>query len=257
MLEEYEFIDEEGYPIAEKYHGTRIPKPKKEPNYIRPFPGCFGSGPVKLGTRTGRLVLKTNSFETWARTYEITVVVEKDHRRGMAKLEIEIGEVPGPIFTISCISESLCFPGSDAVYVNPTSRLALVGKCTQWCEDGELTYEWSLMSSEFDINTVSSAFHQLYNSLNILLTKLLTQNYCEAPQGYKPSSGTQGSNNENIHVYTTEAVSITSTTTTSTTTTTTTTSTTIATNTTTEAPSNIKPQRKSLAFSIVFANFFF
>ena len=73
----------------------------------------------------------------------------------MAKLEIEIGEVPGPIFTISCISESLCFPGSDAVYVNPTSRLALVGKCTQWCEDGELTYEWSLMSSEFDINTVS------------------------------------------------------------------------------------------------------
>lgn len=86
----------------------------------------------------------------------------------MAKLEIEIGEVPGPIFTISCISESLCFPGSDAVYVNPTSRLALVGKCTQWCEDGELTYEWSLMSSEFDINTVSSAFHQLYNSLNTI-----------------------------------------------------------------------------------------
>ena len=100
VLEEYEFIDEEGYPIPEKYHGTRIPKPKKEPNYIRPFPGCFGSGPVKLGTRTGRLVLKTNSFETWARTYEITVVVEKDHRRGMAKLEIEIGEVPGPMFTI-------------------------------------------------------------------------------------------------------------------------------------------------------------
>ena len=88
MLEEYKYLDEEGYPIPEKYIGSRIPKAKKEPNYIRPFPGCFGSGPVKLGTRTGRLRLKTNSFETWARTYEIMVVVEKEHRRSKAKLEI-------------------------------------------------------------------------------------------------------------------------------------------------------------------------
>ena len=83
--------------------GSRIPKAKKEPNYIRPFPGCFGSGPVKLATRTGRLKLKTNSFETWARTYEIMVVVEKGNRRSKAKLEVEVGEVPGPIVTITCI----------------------------------------------------------------------------------------------------------------------------------------------------------
>ena len=158
MLEKYEFMDEESYPIAERYHGTRIPRPQKEPNYIRPFPGCFGTGPVRLGTRKGRLTLRTNSFETWARTYEIMVVVEKDHRRSKAKLEIEVGEVPGPIFTISCISEGLCFPGYDAVYVNPTSRLGIVGKCTEWCEDGEITYEWSLMSSDFDIITVSNFF---------------------------------------------------------------------------------------------------
>ena len=103
MLEEYKYLDEEGYPIPEKYTGSRIPKAKKEPNYIRPFPGCFGSGPVKLATRTGRLKLKTNSFETWARTYEIMVVVEKGNRRSKAKLEVEVGEVPGPIVTITCI----------------------------------------------------------------------------------------------------------------------------------------------------------
>ena len=155
MLEEYDFIDEDGYPIAQSYQGVRIPKPVEEPNYIRPLPGCFGSGPVKLGTRTGRLTLKTNSFETWARTYEIMVVVEKEHRRSKAKIEVEIGEIPGPIVSITCLSEALCFPGYDAVYVNPTSRLALIGKCTQWCDGGELTYEWDIMSTENNIYTVS------------------------------------------------------------------------------------------------------
>ena len=53
-------------------------------------------------------------------------------------------------------SQSLCFPGDDAVYVNPTSRLALIGKCTQWCDGGDISYEWSIMSNEFDIITVST-----------------------------------------------------------------------------------------------------
>ena len=61
-------------------------------------------------------------------------------------------------FFAHILSESLCFPGSDAVYVNPTSRLALIGKCTQWCDGGDLSYEWSIMSSEFDIITVSTYF---------------------------------------------------------------------------------------------------
>ena len=59
------------------------------------------------------------------------------------------------IFHLHFFSQSLCFPGDDAVYVNPTSRLALIGKCTQWCDGGDLSYEWSIMSNEFNIITVS------------------------------------------------------------------------------------------------------
>ena len=68
-------------------------------------------------------------------------------------IELDVGEIPSPINDISCLSQSLCFPAFDGVYVNPTSRLAFVGKCIQLCE-GILTYEWTILNEEYSIETV-------------------------------------------------------------------------------------------------------
>jgi hypothetical protein len=44
-----------------------------------------------------------------------------------------------PIVEIECASQ--CYPSFAGVFVNPTSRLALRGTCTEKC-DGNEKYEW-------------------------------------------------------------------------------------------------------------------
>ena len=77
----------------------------------------------------------------------------KGDKKGKARIELDVGEIPSPINEISCLSESLCFPSFNGVYVNPTSRLAFIGKCIELCE-GELSYEWTISSQEYIIETV-------------------------------------------------------------------------------------------------------
>lgn len=145
--EAYEFLDQNGFPDEKKYPGQKIPLPR-EPNYISPNPGCFGNGPGRLATRSGKISINTKSFETYSRVYEIMVIISKGDRRAKARVELEVGEIPAPVSAISCISQSLCFPAFEGVYVNPTSRLAFLGKCTAFCEGDDLHYEWTIKSSD-------------------------------------------------------------------------------------------------------------
>ena len=39
-----------------------------------------------------------------------------------AKIEVDIGMPPVPIFDIGCAAPGLCFPASGSVFVNPTTR---------------------------------------------------------------------------------------------------------------------------------------
>ena len=120
----------------------------------------MGPGPLK--TTNGRLNLNTASFITYAQTYEILMVLSKDDRRAMAKIDVEmlsvkvpivsIGEIEGFHFAVlflilnNVFSEcaSVCFSTFEGVYVNPSSRLALRGNCTEECDKKEETYQWSL-----------------------------------------------------------------------------------------------------------------
>ena len=42
----------------------------------------------------------------------------------------------------------MCFPTFEGVYVNPSSRLALRGSCTEECELGTESYHWSVGMGE-------------------------------------------------------------------------------------------------------------
>ena len=113
----------------------------------------MGPGPLK--TTNGRLNLNTASFITYAQTYEILMVLSKDDRRAMAKIDVEmlsikvpivsIGEIEGFHFAVlflilnNVFSEcaSVCFSTFEGVYVNPSSRLALRGNCTEECDKKE------------------------------------------------------------------------------------------------------------------------
>lgn len=145
--EQYQFLDENGFPDELKYPGKKIPLPS-EANYVSPNPGCFGTGPVRFATRAGKVSINTKSFETYARVYEVMVVISKDDRKAKAKIELEVGEIPAPVSAISCISQSLCFPVFGGVFVNPTSRLAFLGKCTEFCDGDELQYEWTIKTND-------------------------------------------------------------------------------------------------------------
>jgi hypothetical protein len=190
-IEVYQFVDSEGYPEEDQYPGQRLPA-QGDPNWISPNPGCFGLGTLlyatlryatlryatlryatlryatlrystllyatlgegRMATRAGRITINTKSLETFARVYEFMVVIQKGERRAKAKIELEVGEIPAPINEIACISQSLCFPGFGGIYVNPTSRLALIGNCQDLC-NGHLSYEWTIENANYDVKTVS------------------------------------------------------------------------------------------------------
>ena len=131
-----------------------IPKPS-DAILINPPAGCFGNGPQPLKTTVGILGINTASFITYSRIYEILLILSKDTRRAMVKIEIDLGAVPAPIAEIKCINSDLCFPKFGGVFVNPTSRLALKGNCLAECL-GDEKYQWDIyrVTDPKTLNTV-------------------------------------------------------------------------------------------------------
>lgn len=82
------------------------------------------------------------------------IVMQKDNRRAKTKIEIEVGKDPSPILQINCLSEKSCFPGDGGVFINPNSRLGIVGECVSHCK-GDLSYEWTITNKEHPLETVS------------------------------------------------------------------------------------------------------
>ena len=72
--------------------------------------------------------------------FKVRLVLSKDDRKSSAKINIELLSVAVPIVAIECAST--CYPSLSGVFVNPTSRLALRGACTDKCADGKESYEW-------------------------------------------------------------------------------------------------------------------
>ena len=106
-------------------------------------------------SKAGILGVNTASLVTYSRIYEILLILSKDTRRAMAKIELDLGAVPAPIAEIKCVNSELCFPTFGGVFVNPTSRLALKGACLAECI-GDEAYRWDLFREEepLNLNTV-------------------------------------------------------------------------------------------------------
>ena len=127
----------EKYPIYVHSKAQRIPRPR-DPQLVDPQPGCFGNGPGPMkvfalykklvlnrfiSKVTGsRLTLNTSSFVTYAQIYELSLIVSKDTRKGMVKMDIDLGVLPVPLLEIDCAAPGLCFPTFGGIFVNPTSR---------------------------------------------------------------------------------------------------------------------------------------
>ena len=111
-------------------------------------PGCFGKGPGSLKKKAGTLRFNSSSFIAYANVFEVRLVLSKMSiydgrevtRKSSAKIDIELLSVAVPIVAIECAST--CYPSLTGVFVNPTSRLALRGACTDKCQDGKESYEW-------------------------------------------------------------------------------------------------------------------
>ena len=76
------------------------------------------------------------------------LVLSKDTRQAKVKIDLDLGEIPAPIASIKCSHKDLCFPTFGGVFVNPTTRLALIGSCLSDCPDGTETYLWTLSQSK-------------------------------------------------------------------------------------------------------------
>ena len=74
-----------------------------------------------------RLTLNTSSFVTYAQVYELSLIVSKDSRKGMVKMDIDLGVLPVPLLDIDCAAPGLCFPTFGGIFVNPTSRYFFKG----------------------------------------------------------------------------------------------------------------------------------
>ena len=75
-----------------------------------------------------RLTLNTSSFVTYAQVYELSLIVSKDSRKGMVKMDIDLGVLPVPLLDIDCAAPGLCFPTFGGIFVNPTSRSFFKGQ---------------------------------------------------------------------------------------------------------------------------------
>ena len=155
-LEEWPDVDKHGFPIYDVTKAKSIPK-ASDAVLINPPGGCFGSGPTALRLKSAVFSMNTASLVTYSRVYEILLILSKDTRKSMSKIELELGAVPAPIAEIKCIVDEVCFPTFGGVFVNPTSRLALKGKCEAECI-GDETYTWDIYREEAPttLNTVIS-----------------------------------------------------------------------------------------------------
>ena len=133
----------ENFPRYNKNDEQRIPRPR-DPIIINPPEGCFGFGPGPMKVSGTRLTLNTSSFVTYAQVYEVGIVLSKDVRESQVAVQIDVGVIPSPIVEIDCASEGLCFPATGAIFINPTSRLALLSSCVAECETGDISYTWRL-----------------------------------------------------------------------------------------------------------------
>ena len=133
----------EKFPKYDKIDEQRIPRPR-DPIIINPPEGCFGFGPGPMKVSGTRLTLNTSSFVTYAQVYEVGIVLSKDIREAQVAVQIDVGVIPSPIVEIDCASEGLCFPATGAIFINPTSRLALLSSCIAECETGQISYTWKL-----------------------------------------------------------------------------------------------------------------
>ena len=105
------------------------------------------------------MTLNTSSLVTYAQVYEVSIVLSKDIRQAQVRIWIDVGVIPAPIVEIDCASAGLCFPSIGAIFINPTSRLALLSSCVAECDTGDISYEWTLtfpfltdgVTSNFDI----------------------------------------------------------------------------------------------------------
>ena len=141
-FEEWEEVDDDEYPVFDIAKARGVPRPS-DAILINAPPGCFGQGPQPLKTSAGIFGINTASLITYSRIYEILLILSKDTRRAMVKLELDLGAVPAPIAEIKCINQELCFPRFGGVFVNPTSRLALKGTCSAECIGSE-DYIWTI-----------------------------------------------------------------------------------------------------------------
>lgn len=153
-FEEWKEIDKDNFPVYQAEFARGIPRPS-DALLINPPPGCFGNGPQPIKSKAGILGVNTASLVTYSRIYEILLILSKDTRRAMAKIELDLGAVPAPIAEIKCVNSELCFPTFGGVFVNPTSRLALKGACLAECI-GDEAYRWDLFREEepLELNTV-------------------------------------------------------------------------------------------------------
>ena len=145
----------ENFPRYSKNDEQRIPRPR-DPIIINPPEGCFGFGPGPMKVSGTRLTLNTSSFVTYAQVYEVGIVLSKDVRESQVAVQIDVGVIPSPIVEIDCASEGLCFPATGAIFINPTSRLALLSSCTAECETGDITYTWRLTFPLLPSTTISN-----------------------------------------------------------------------------------------------------
>ena len=145
----------ENFPRYVKNDEQRIPRPR-DPIIINPPEGCFGFGPGPMKVSGTRLTLNTSSFVTYAQVYEVGIVLSKDVREAQVAVQIDVGVIPSPIVEIDCASEGLCFPATGAIFINPTSRLALLSSCVAECETGDIVYTWRLTFPKLPGTTISN-----------------------------------------------------------------------------------------------------
>ncbi|XP_066983276.1 polycystin-1-like protein 2 [Macrobrachium rosenbergii] len=105
--------------------------------------GCFGKGPGRILVEGGTLELNTVQLRKAIATYRIVVVMAKDTRKAEGSIDVEL--VPGspPMVDVKCQIAKMCRFTSDGMFINPSSRLALMGSCNEDCY-GSLGYSWSI-----------------------------------------------------------------------------------------------------------------
>jgi hypothetical protein len=140
-------------PLYDSNNAQRIPKPRN-PIIMSPPSGCYGFGPGSLRWSSPQLTVNTSCFTTYAQTYEIAMVVQKDYRWAKTSILIDVGVLPSPVAQIQCASAGICFPTPSGVMINPTTRLALTSNCVSQCSGGTLHYSWNLNAPGFNLQTV-------------------------------------------------------------------------------------------------------